>query len=179
MYHVVGTPTVENFKALLKMNAIKNCPVTTEDVTMAERIFGPDISNLKGKSTRRKVETVREDNIEIPKELIEQHREIELCMDTMYVNEVGMLTTIDRTIKFRAVIPISSRTHEEYYRALDMVLRHYNKAGFKIKTIHCDGEYRAMMAKVSDDLDVKMNFTNAQDHVPEAERNNQTIKERI
>jgi hypothetical protein len=33
--------------------------------------------------------------------------------------------------------------------------------------------------KVKNDLDVDMNFTNAQDHVPEAERNNQTIKERI
>ncbi len=36
-----------------------------------------------------------------------------------------------------------------------------------------------MMEKVMDDLDVKMNFTNAQDHVPEAEGNNRMIKERI
>ena len=36
-----------------------------------------------------------------------------------------------------------------------------------------------MMDKVSDDLDVQMNYTNAQDHVPEAERNNRTIKERV
>jgi hypothetical protein len=36
-----------------------------------------------------------------------------------------------------------------------------------------------MMEKVKDDLDVDMNFTNAQDHVPEAERNNRTKKERI
>jgi hypothetical protein len=36
-----------------------------------------------------------------------------------------------------------------------------------------------MMERVNDDLDVNMNFTNAQDHVPEAERNNRTIKERI
>ena len=37
------------------------------------------------------------------------------------------------------------------------------------------------MDKVKDDLDVKMNlnFTNAQDRVAEAERNNQKIKERI
>jgi hypothetical protein len=36
-----------------------------------------------------------------------------------------------------------------------------------------------MIEKVEDDLDVDMNLTNAQDHVPEAERNNRTIKERI
>jgi hypothetical protein len=33
--------------------------------------------------------------------------------------------------------------------------------------------------EVKDDLDVDMNFTNAQDNVPEAERNNRTIKEMI
>jgi hypothetical protein len=36
-----------------------------------------------------------------------------------------------------------------------------------------------MMDKVSDELDITMNYTNAQDHVPQAERNNRTIKERI
>jgi hypothetical protein len=36
-----------------------------------------------------------------------------------------------------------------------------------------------MMDKVMNHLNVKINFTNAQDHVPEAERNNWTIKERI
>ena len=36
-----------------------------------------------------------------------------------------------------------------------------------------------MMENIKDDLQVNMNFTNAQDHIPEAERNNQTIKERF
>jgi hypothetical protein len=36
-----------------------------------------------------------------------------------------------------------------------------------------------MMDKVKDNLAVRMNFTNALDHVPEAERNNRTIKERV
>jgi hypothetical protein len=36
-----------------------------------------------------------------------------------------------------------------------------------------------MMDKEKDDLGVPMNFTNALDHVPEAERNNRTIKERV
>ena len=36
-----------------------------------------------------------------------------------------------------------------------------------------------MMNKVSDDLDVVMNYTNASDDMPEAEQNNRTMKERI
>jgi hypothetical protein len=122
---------------------------------------------------------VREDTVKIPEELIAQNRKIELCIDIMYVNECGFMTTIDQTIRFRSAIPIENRTHEEYYRVLDMVLRVYNSAGFRIKTIHCGGEFRAMMEKVKDDLGVRMNFTNALDHAPEAEQNNRTIKERV
>lgn len=48
-----------------------------------------------------------------------------------------------------------------------------------IKTMHCDGECQAMMDKVKDNLDVDMNFVNAQDHVPEAECNNCMIEEWI
>jgi hypothetical protein len=137
------------------------------------------MSSLRGKSTRRKSTPVREDSIEIPEELILQNCEIDLCIDIMYVNECGFMTTIDQTIRFRSALPIENRTHEEYYRVLDMVLPLYNSAGFHIKTIHCDGEFCAMMDKVKDDLGVRMNFTNALDHVPEAKRNNRTIKERV
>jgi hypothetical protein len=73
---------------------------------------------------------------------------------------------------------MDTKKHEEYYHAVDQIFRHYN-SGFVITTIHCDGKYRGMMNKVKDDLDIKMNFTNAQDHVPEAERNNRMIKEQI
>ena len=95
LYHNVGTPTIENFKALLKMNTIQNCPITIQDVMIAEKIFGPNMSRLKGKSTRQKPKPVKEDLIEIPKELLEKHHDLELCMDTMYMNECGMLTAID------------------------------------------------------------------------------------
>jgi hypothetical protein len=100
-------------------------------------------------------------------------------MDAMDMNECGMLSTIDQTIKFRSLVPMNTKQHAEYYRALDQILRNYNLARFAIRTIHFDGEFRGMMEKVKDNLDVDMNFTNAQDHVPEAERNNWMINERI
>jgi hypothetical protein len=150
------------------MNAIKNCPVTTEDVNNGKKIFRANMSSLRGKLTMRKSTPVWEDTIEIPEELILQNREIDLCINIMYVNKCGFMTTIDQMIQFRSVLPIENRTHEEYYHVLDMVLRLYNSTGFHIKTIHCDGEFRAMMDKVKDDLGVCMNFTNALDHIPVA-----------
>jgi hypothetical protein len=100
LYHIVGTPTIETFKTLLKMNAIRNCPVTTEDVNISKKIFGPNMSSLKGKSAHQKSTPVREDTVKIPEELIANNREIELCIDIMYFNECGFMTTIDQTIRF-------------------------------------------------------------------------------
>ena len=179
LYHALGAPTIENFKHLIRMNAIKNNPVTVEDITIAEKIFGPDVATLKGKSTRpRNLPTIN-DEIAVPPEIYERHHNIELCMDTMFVNGMPFLTAIDKTIKYRSSVPLENKLYDSYYEALDKVLRFYNKANFRIKKIQCDREYAGMMDKVKDELEVEMNYTNAQDHVPEAERNNRTIKERV
>ena len=137
------------------------------------------MKSLKGKSMRRKPKPVRKDLVEIPAKITDKHHNIELSMDTMCVNKCGMLTVIDRLIRFRSVVLIDTKTQDDYYKALDVIFCQYNKGGFVIKTIYCYGEYRAMMNKVSDDLDVVMNYTNASNHLPEAEQNNRTIKERI
>ena len=42
---------VEASKAMLKGIIIKNCPITAADVDIAEKIYGPAISTLKGKTT--------------------------------------------------------------------------------------------------------------------------------
>jgi hypothetical protein len=92
------------------------------------------MSSLKGKSTRQKSTPVREDTVKIPEEFIANNCEIKLCIDIMYVNECGFMTTIDRTIRFRSKIPIENRTHEEYYHVLDMVLRLYSISRLYIAT---------------------------------------------
>jgi hypothetical protein len=113
LYHIVGTATIESFKGLIKMNAIKNCHVTTEDVNNAKKIFGTNMLSLRGTSTRGKSTPVTEDGIEIPEELILQNREIDLCIDIIYVNECGFMTTINQTVQFRSALPIENCTNWE------------------------------------------------------------------
>jgi hypothetical protein len=169
LYHIVGCPTTTNFKHILRQNIIKKCPVTPEDVNIAEKIFGGDIGTLKGKSTRRRPTPLKEDLVEIPPELLDQHQDLTYCMDLMYVNGMPMLTGIDQSIRFRGLVPMTSRVASELYRALDVILRAYNRRGYRIKTINCDGEFRTMMDKVNDKLQIDMNYTSRGEHVPEAE----------
>ena len=137
------------------------------------------IGALKGKTTRKAPPRVKEDNVAVPPELLADHKNLVLCMDLMFVNGMPMLTGIDRSVRFRSLIPLENRTSEQLYSALDKVLRHYNAAGYNVERIHCDQEFKPLMDPVKDDLDIQMNYTVTDEHVPEAERNNCTIAERI
>jgi phosphorylcholine metabolism protein LicD len=143
-------------------------------VEIAEKIFGPDVSELKGKSTRRKPKIVKYDVIAIPHEL--KQRLLELAIDIMFNNSIPMLTTIDKTIKFRSLIILNFRKAKDLYKGLDVVLRLYNGCSFIISRILCDGEFEPLMEDVKDkNMDVTLNFTAAGEHVPGAECNNKTI----
>jgi hypothetical protein len=89
--------------------------LTTEDINNSKKIFGADMSSFRGKLTRHKSTPVREEVTEIPEELILQDCKIDLCIDILYNNKCGFMTTIDQTIRFRSALPIENRTHEEYY----------------------------------------------------------------
>ena len=122
------------------MNGVHNCPVRLEDIKVAEDIFGPDMAVLKGKSTRPRPKAVLQDWGEIPPEISYKHRRVELCIDLMYINRVGLMTSIDRSIHYRAVVPIFSKTPKELSRALCQVIDHYNKAGYYVSMVFCDRE---------------------------------------
>ena len=77
--------------------------------------------------------------------------------------------------------PIPGRTTEELLESLDQVLRLYNSNGFYISTVYCDNEFKEIYPNLKDNYDglTFLDFSQPQAHVPEAERNNRIIKERI
>ena len=115
---------------MIRQNIIHSLPVTAEDVEIAEKIFGPDVSILKVKTTRQTPKVVVDYFIEIPRELVEKNQDLILCMDIIFINKQALFTTIDKNIWFRGLFTLSNRTKEECYRALSKVMRHYNKSVF-------------------------------------------------
>jgi hypothetical protein len=45
-----GAPGVEAFKVAVHSGLFKNCPIREEDIVIAEKIYGPSASVLKGKT---------------------------------------------------------------------------------------------------------------------------------
>jgi hypothetical protein len=179
LYYSLGAPSLQDFKTMGTMNFIKNNPILFEDIKIAESIFGPDIGSLKGKTTWKQPVPVVSDYIEIPSELIQAQQDVILCMDTMQTNGLYFLTTVSRNIMYRTTEWVPNKTAKAHRSALDNVFRVYNMAGFKIKSIHCDNEYRSLMQELESIYEVKMNYVSAQEHVPEIERSIRVIKERF
>ena len=100
LYHAMGCPTVEALKHAVRTNLIRNCPVTTTDITVAEQIFGPDVAAIKGKTTRGPAPAPRDEEIEIPPEIANRDN-FTLCIDIMYVWGLAFLTGVDTTVKFK------------------------------------------------------------------------------
>jgi hypothetical protein len=47
----MGTPSVNDFKAIIMSNMVCNLPITLDNVKIAEKVLGPDVGTLKGKAT--------------------------------------------------------------------------------------------------------------------------------
>ena len=175
----MGFPTVENLKHILKQRLIRNCPIAVEDVNIAEQIYGSDISSMKGKKTRPKAKLVRNDHVKIPPEIKETHDNLTLHIDIMFVNNLLMLTSIDDPIRYRAPVPLNTRTASDIYKALDVILCGRNDADFTVKEVRCDREFRSIMDAVKDDLNITINYPPKGEKDGTAEQNNRTIGERV
>ena len=88
---VIGHPTTKQLSYLLDHHLIPNTPYTSQDVRRAEQIYGTDLGNLKGKTTRRNPPTVGQVTQQCPDTIIEQYGNITLSADIMHVNGIPFL----------------------------------------------------------------------------------------
>jgi hypothetical protein len=179
LYHNAGAPGIEELKALLRMQHIKSCPVTAEDLQNAEDIYGMDIHHLRGTTTRRTPRRIQTSKIWIPREIKNRHQDLTWCIDVLHVNGIPFLSGIVLDLRYRSVVPLPNRSAQSFFDAIKVVHREVTNAGYSIKTVRCDPEFKPIMDDVKDVLKIDMDYVATKNHVPEAERNNRTIAERV
>ena len=174
---IIGRPSYRTFLKIVKNNLLPNCPVTREDIIAAEKIFGPDVGSLKGKTVRRSTDHVDTRSVDIPADLMSQYREVTLAGDIMFVNKIPFFTTISRSIKFGTVEAIKDKKASTLVTAVKQVVSIYKKRGFSVKMICMDGEFEVLRGDLAE-MGVTLNTSSNDEHVPEIERQIRTIKER-
>jgi len=172
---MIGNLTDKEFKGMVPEKLITNCPVTVQDVENANRIFGPDLANLRGKTIRTKPEHVRKEYVQIPRDFVELHKYVTLVANVMFVNGLPFLVTSSRGISLVTIEYLKSRTAKRLDDTLERVIHIYIKAGFIVQTALIDMEFE----KLRDMLpNVTLNTTAAREHVGEIEIKMQVVKER-
>ena len=155
-----------DLKTIIKTNAIEDCPVTLGDLELAQKIYGPDIASLKGKTTRRKPKQAHmEDEVAIPQELIDAQGRVDLSIDTMFVNGMAFMTSVSHRIMYRTVEYVPRRTMDGYKLKLNNIKRIYDKAGFTLAAISADNEFAPLQSFVNDELHATLNIASANEHV--------------
>ena len=51
LHKMVGRPSKTDFVGIVKNNLLRHCPITAQDISVAENIYGQDIGTLQGKTT--------------------------------------------------------------------------------------------------------------------------------
>ena len=52
LLHALGYPLVVDLKTIIKMNVIRDNPITESDLKLIKHLYGPNIPTVKGKNTR-------------------------------------------------------------------------------------------------------------------------------
>ena len=83
---MVGCPSDKDLIKILKASSLPNCPVPPQDVLIANKLFGPDIGALKGKTTRCGQPIVDSPVPVDTTSILKYCGEVTLCVDLIYVN---------------------------------------------------------------------------------------------
>ena len=165
----------DKFMRVIKDNWITNVPFTTGDVRRAQKIYGPPIPPIKGRTRYQESKRIpdAEDIVQIPRELYEDWKDVTLCVDFHYVNGVAVLHTISRKINYRTVSFPMNRSAASIMTHLKRVWKKYNARGFRIVEMHADREFEKVEEKI---LPIRLRTAGVDEHIPEIERSIQTQK---
>eukprot|EP00956_Cyclotella_meneghiniana_P038398 scaffold153893_cov47-Cyclotella_meneghiniana.AAC.1 len=174
----IGRPNTKDFIHYVKSNLLPNCPVTVQDVRNAEVIWGPDLGSLKGNTVRRKSPVVTVPTSNIPLGIMQKYRHVTLSTDVMKVNGIPFLMTISKHIKFGSAGRLVDMKNATILNHFKVIFGVYAMRGFKVTIILADNQFEPMRGEIAD-LGAIVNVVSRDEHVPEIERYNRTIKDRV
>ena len=114
----------------------------------------------------------------IPPEIMNEYKDVHFDIDIMFVNGVVFLTAISRHLCKIHARAIFNRKHNRVKDAITAIKAAYKKRGFKVKTMHGNNEFAPLEDWLSEN-EVTLETCDTDHYIPEIERTNRFLKERI
>jgi hypothetical protein len=178
LYAMIGRPSKNDFMGIINNNLLLNSPITAQDITNAETIFGKDIGSIQGKTTRTRPQRVITDFVKVPNGILKYHREITLSIDVMMIDKIMFLVTASHNIQFTTVTYLETKGRDLLEKSILMVIRLYARRGFTVARCLSDLEFVVTKEALLTSW-VLLNTCGPGDHVPVIEQRIRTIKERV
>ena len=181
LYIALGRPSFKSFRWMLLHNRIQNTDLQPRDADNAEKIFGPDIGTLRGKTVRRKPKKVHIPltiPVGIPDDILAIIKNVTLCADIFYVDQLKFLVSLSRNLHFATVEHIINRKHETILEALTNAINLYKYYEYKVMSLLTDSEFYGLRNQLLTQ-GVLLNTAAAHEHVGDIERYIRVIKERV
>jgi hypothetical protein len=142
---MVATPSMRDFNALVHLNMIPDCPITTENIKHADTLFGPDLATIRGKTVQRKLTHVVTDYVDILRALVDVNKQVvTLAADVMFVNLVPFLVSVSGMINLVTIEHAPKRTATKLGDLIQRIIRVYARAGFTVQTVLMDNEFEKL-----------------------------------
>jgi hypothetical protein len=175
---VIGRSSTHDYIHILNNNLLPNIPISSNDITTAEDIFGPDIGSLNGKTTRKTPEAIQGELLSIPKDMFTNYRMVTIALDIKYVNNIPFLVSISRHLRFGTTDDLKILKNTTIINAIKQILNIYKERDFKVSLILSDRQFESIKTNIAG-MGISTNITGQDEHVPEVECYIRTLKERI
>ena len=77
---------------------IQDSTFTTDNLTHANHIYGPDVLGLKGKGTKRNIPSISVDILKVLHSITSLYQNMTVCGDVFFVNKVAFFGAISLNI---------------------------------------------------------------------------------
>ena len=110
----------------LEYGLLGTSPFNRRDIQIANKIYGPNVHALKGKTTSKKSKLPKEDEmLDLPDSICQDCWQIHLGIDVIYVNGIMFLVGILKHIVMIQTICIRKKHKDKYLEAILQMLRTY------------------------------------------------------
>jgi len=179
LYGMIGRPSEREYVNILGSNELKNSSVTVKDAKTALKVYGPEEASLMSNITRQQTNHVDITCVPLPREILAVYKDITLCADILFIGKIVCFGTISRNVLFTSTQVIKNRKKvKTILPHIRIISNIYKARGFRVTHMVTDTEFTVLRNQLMA-IGIQLNETSADEHVPEIERNNRYLKEKV
>ena len=144
----MGHPILKILLNIVNSNTIKNIPITRKYILAAEHRCGPNLGDLKGKTTRKKPLPVENTVTSMLCKIMRRYGNVTIVGDIFCVNIIPFLTTCTRSIKYGTAQHCPSTKTPDLFKILVQIQTVYKRGGFNIVEILMDGKFELLSSTI-------------------------------